>query len=235
MFGQLKWLKWEYSVVCPTNKSGKPPEDRMWLLSAHIKVLWIANILKTKSQRECNIKYMSCGGLTSRGCWSQHDPSSATQGRSLLMSWDFQRDQTLSPPSSLHRSLSGSSAQWYSQCSGLGCRLGPPPPADSSSLDCCPKRCGPESGTECRTLLCWRARGPPVQRQRRRRCRCRGSRRCCSSTDTEYPGKSATSQRWSGLRQTFQRTGFEPEQCLRADAPGWNRSPDKPAGLWAGS
>lgn len=219
MFRELKWLKWEHSVVYPTNKSGEPPEGVPWLLSAHMKVRWIAYILETKSQRKCNIEYMP-GGLTSKGCWSQHDPSSATQGRSLLTSWDFQRDQTLFPPSSLHRGLSGSSALRYSRCSALGCCLGPPPPVCSSSHDCCPKRCGYESGTEYRTLLCWRAPWPLVRRWRRRRCQCRGSHRCCSSTDMENPGKSAMSQRWSGPRQTFQKTGFGLERCLRADTPG---------------
>lgn len=173
----------------------------MWLFSDHMRVLWISYILGIKSQSECNIKNMSCGGLTSRGQWSQHDPSSATQGRSLLTSWDFQRDQTPSPPSSVHRGLSGSPALPYSQCSGSGGRLGPPPPVGSYSRGCCPRRYGHESGTECRTPLCQRTRGPLVPRQRRRRCRCQGSRRCCSGTNMERPGRSSMSQRWSGPRR----------------------------------
>lgn len=142
--------------------------------------------------QECNIKNMSCGGLTSRVRWFPHNPSSATQGRSLLTSWDFQTDQI---PSSLHHSLSGSPAQQYSQCSKMGCHLGLPPPAGNCSRGCCPSRCGPESGTECRTPLCWRARGPLVLRRRRRRCQCRGSRRRCSDTDMEHPERTATNQR----------------------------------------
>lgn len=77
----------------------------------HVNLLHLGN----KNTSEFNIKNMSCGGLTSRGHWSPHDPSSATQGRSLLTSWDFQRDQTPSPPSSLHRGLFGSPVPQYSQ------------------------------------------------------------------------------------------------------------------------
>ena len=160
MFRQLKWLE----CLLPTRLEG---------ISAHVRVRWLSN-----NKTECNFKNMSSGGLTSRGRWSQHDPSSATQGRSLLMSGDFQRGQTPSPPSP-HRGPSGSPPQRCSQCSGSGCRLGPPLQAHSCSPDCCPRRCGPEFGTGCRTPLCRKDLWAQVPRQRRRRCRCRGSRRRC--------------------------------------------------------
>lgn len=178
---------------------------------------------------EC--KTVFCGGLTSTGHWSLCNSSSATQGKSPLMSWDFQMDQTPSPPFSLHCSLSWSPAVQDSPSSGLGCHLGLPLAAGSCSHGCYPRRCGPESGTECRTPLCLRVRGALALTQKRRRCRCQGSHKRCSGMDTQCPERSATSQRWSGLRQTSQSRCFEPEQCLRADAPGQNTSPDKHAGL----
>lgn len=144
-------------------------ESRMQCFSVNVKVLWISY------KAEC--KAVSYGGLTNRGQWSQCNSSSATRGRSL-MSWDFQMDQTPSPPFSLHHSLSWSLVQ-DSPSSGSGCHLGLPLAAGSCSLYCYPRRCGSESGTECRTRLCPKAQGALALTQRRRRCLCQGSHRHC--------------------------------------------------------
>lgn len=156
MFGQLKWLRGTRSAVfLPT----RPLRINCDLA---VTVHWITIISETKSPQQCSIEFIFCGTLTSRGCCSQHDPSSATQGRSPLRFEDFRRDQTRSPPSSLQLLPSGSSALWIAQSSGMGSYSGPQAAAGSSSSGCCPSRSGPVSGTECRTPLHWRVRGPLV-------------------------------------------------------------------------
>jgi len=161
-------------------------------------------IWRIKSQTECNLKT----SVTSRGRWSLPDPSSATQGISLPMFWDFQTDQTPFHPSFLVCGPSGSWALLFSLESGSNSHSVPPFPADSCSQSCYPRRSGPESGTGCRTPLCWKNSGPPVVRPRRKRYQCQGSHRHCSGICTEHPGRSSTSQRWSGLTLPSQSRCF---------------------------
>lgn len=178
---------------------------------------------------------MSCGILTSRECCSLCAPSSATQGISQPMSLGFQMDQTPPPTCPLLLSLLGCPPLYFCRCPGSGCRPALMPAAGSCSRGCCPRRSGPEPGTEGRTPPAQMAAGSLGPGWRRRRCLCLDSHRRCSSTDMERPGRSAMSRRWSGLRQTSQSWCFGPGPCRIASAPGQNSSPSRPSELWVGS